>query len=719
MATPDEPLITNPGAAAQTAAMIQAIREDSDPVTGSGKANLRVKRITMADPDKAVDDVVRTVTANFTDIDAKLLTMKGQDRKTGQRLFESRHYPSLDHYMRAPEIRKRVLDRFDASALRELNDRIRSHITSDKQLREAREAGREAIDAMVKAGKVDKKLKESDFYMGLYADEVGGSSGAPRSVFPIQDTILPSTSSPSAKQQLWVDYLDMHRKSWEAATRNPIGKRICDIIPQFVLGRGLVGDIKSVPHQEAWDDFYKREHLRHRLRLFLKELLIYGEIFLRYFKRPEGLIVRSLDPSSIWDIVTNPEDFEDVFYYHQQYWISNQSPVPGAYIHPAKLVIRQIPAPEVDHYKINYVSSEKRGRSQLYAILGYLLRFKEFANDRVLLNKMRAMFALDVSVEGGAEDVSSAEQQFSTPPGPGAVLIHNSAVEVEFKNANNNANEAKTDAEMILKIIAIGAGVSEQFLGVSGASTRAGALIQTEPDVKNFETYQEILQDVLDSAWERVQAANKLPKTTERMEWSFPGLAQEDRSAKIKDIAFAESMDYITKERAATVVSKEFGFSEYDYGKEKKAIEQERSESPFITTALQQVPKQAPDPLAMADQPGLGQDLKPKGSKAMPGATDKPGVSQTGAEMGFSARNLSGRGLATTGATLDRGSFTRGGEKKSIQGQRSTSESAKPRHVWNDAARLKAAATRRANALKRREQLQPPAPTPEPDPSEE
>jgi len=80
-------------------------------------------------------------------------------------------------------------------------------------------------------------------------------------------------------------------------------------------------------------------------------------------------------------------------------------------------------------------------------------------------------------------------------------MVHNEAVTVEYKNANNNANEAKTDAEMILKIIAVGAGVSQQFLGVTDSATRAGALIQTEPDVKNFEMYQEVVEDMLMDTW--------------------------------------------------------------------------------------------------------------------------------------------------------------------------------------------------------------------------
>ena len=368
----------------------------------------------MLDPDREVDAMVSSFTPSIFDIDAKLTTVR-TDRQ-GRKLYESTHYPNLQAYMKAPSVRRRILDRFDAGALRDLNERIKDTVKSDRQLREARAAGKAAIDAMVKSGSVSKKLQESDFYMGLYADEVSGNR---YTVFPLQDTILPYTAGPSGKQQLWMDYLDPHRKAWEAATRNPLGKRICDIIPQFVLGRGLVGDIHSPEHQEAWDEFFKRNMMRRRLRVLLRELLIYGEIFLRYFNRPDGLVVRSLDPSSIWDIVTDPEDLEDVHYYHQQYTIMDTSPVPGRNIYPSKLIIRQIPADDIDHYRINYVSSEKRGRSQLYAILGYLLRFKEFVNDRILLNKMRAMFALDVSVEGGEEDVQAAEAQFQTPPGPG------------------------------------------------------------------------------------------------------------------------------------------------------------------------------------------------------------------------------------------------------------------------------------------------------------
>lgn len=650
-------MITNPNTAATVAAIRAELAEDAGPA----KPMVRVSRgYRFRDPDKQFDKMIRVVETKVTNLDAKILERRGHK-------YETVHYRSLREMMASPAVRKRIKDAFKESQLKEASERITELVESN------------------------------EFGLGLYSDETNRNS----KVFNVTDTILPSLNSPYSKQMLFADYLDMHRKCFEAATRNPIGKRIVDIIPQFVLGRGVIGHTDSEQHQEAWDEFWQRNRMKLRIKQqLLRELLIYGEIFLRYFNTREGLTVRSLDPSSIWDIVTDPDDIETVNYYHQQYVILNNSPVAGiSGLIPSTLIIRHIPGDDIDHFKINAVSSEKRGRSQLYCILGWLLRFKEFSNDRVILNKMRSMFALDVSVEGGTEELTATEEQFAQPPGPGAVLVHNKAVDVEFKNANNNANEAKTDGELLLKIIAVGAGVSEQFLGVSAAGTRAGALIQTEPDVKNFEAYQELIEEVLYRGSERVWKAKKLKSPKPEMEFTFPAIASEDRSAKLKDIAFSEAMDYITKERAASMAAREFQITNYDYHEERKLIDAERADgTQVIATGLQQVAKIAP-PEAGGEAPGLGADMVPGlGSDTAP-------LAHTSGQMGFSAKNLSGRGMSNTKATLNRSGFTRGGEKTAITNKRSSGtplrhslppeEGAQKRSGWTEKARAASLAARR------------------------
>ena len=123
------------------------------------------------------------------------------------------------------------------------------------------------------------------------------------------------------------------------------------------------------------------------------------------------------------------------------------------------------------------------------------------------------------------------------------------------------------------------------------------------------------------------------------MEFTFPAIAQEDRSAKLKDIAFTEAMDYITKERAAVMAVREFQITDYDYEEEKQRIREERGEEPVMAQGLQQMPKIATDPNAAVEQPGLGADMVPgaEATKLAPGREEKGSnpVTQTSAQMGF------------------------------------------------------------------------------------
>lgn len=603
---------------------------------------IRVKSLVKAyDPDKDLDAISRIVEAKIVDIDAKVFEGSARTHKWLSR--NRKHYRSAAQFFADKDVRKRIRESVDSSKIKDLTTQLREN-----------------------------------YLAGYYPDEM--ASGSTAKLFQMSDTILPGMMSPQAKQMTLFDVLESHRKCFEAATRNPLGKRICKIVGQFVISRGVRGSINDPEYQEAWDNFWRENRMRLRIKDILRELIIYGEIFLRYFNMRDGLVLRSLDPSTIWEIVTDEEDIEQVKYYHQQFVTTNQLIVafpPGSTPPASKLVIRQIPAADIDHFKINATSHEKRGRSELFAILAGLVRFRDFVNDRIVLNKMRAMFALDVAVDGDGAALADAEQKFETPPGSGSVLIHNSKVAVEFKNANNNANEAKTDAEMLLKLIAVGAGVSEQFLGVSYANSRASALIQTEPDVKNFEEYREIVEEILLSASRRVFKADGLEEPDHDMEFTFPSLASEDRSAKVKDIALAEAMDYFSKERAATMVAREFDVTNFNYEQEQEAIQEERALDPVMAQGFQQQQKVAPDPIELAKVEAA---LKPVtvtqgGGKGSKGAKAKGGEKKTvmyaGAQAGFPS-DIGGRGLPGTRRQLQRGKFTRGSEKTNIKKNRTS-----------------------------------------------
>jgi hypothetical protein len=133
-----------------------------------------------------------------------------------------------------------------------------------------------------------------------------------------------------------------------------------------------------------------------RLKKIRRDLSIMGEQFIRYFQEPgnpKGMLVRSLDPASIYDIITDPEDFETVFFYHQQFQTPYQLYSPqtarplGGQVAPTgatepgkatKYIIRQIDRREIDHYRINVGNSERRGRSGLYPVLGWIKRMRDY-----------------------------------------------------------------------------------------------------------------------------------------------------------------------------------------------------------------------------------------------------------------------------------------------------------------------------------------------------
>jgi hypothetical protein len=289
------------------------------------------------------------------------------------------------------------------------------------------------------------------------------------------------------------------------------------------------------------------------------------------------------------------------------------------------------------------------------------------------------MFAIDVSVEGQQRDVDAAETQFATPPGTGSVLVHNKAVEVNFKSAQAaDSTSAREDADLFLKIIAVGAGVSQSFLGVGGGEgTRAGALIQTEPDVKNFEDYQELVQTILEDAAERVfedgRERRSLPEPTPDMEVgvTFPSIAQEDRSSKLKDIGFSESMGWFSKRRAANMAADEFKQDDYDYDTEQKAIETETGDMPVISSSLQQVAKGPSDIISSQLEAEAGDTGEPVGPEAAEQIGKSTGegdaLSNVGGQLGSVIRSDATRALPSTGTNLRGKGLDRSNERKRIE----------------------------------------------------
>ena len=434
------------------------------------------------------------------------------------------------------------------------------------------------------------KLSESDWF------SMGGYPGpfAPES--PLTSNYVPLIPGPATRQQYWQDYWASSAKCFEASTHAGIGKRAVSCMVNFPLSRGVTWKFRQEKPQQVWEAFWTANRMRRRFRMIARDLSIFGEQFLRYFPARRGdpglLILRQLDPATIYEIVTDQEDVESVYFYHQQFQtrmqlfspprgnLAPQGPTPTGV---TRYIIRQIDAPEIDHYAINVVSGEARGRSDLFPVLGDLKRLRDLLTSKVIQADILTRVLGVLKANGTGADLTRVLNQVfpgGQPPPPGTFVALNDAVDlVPFEFVGGR--EVRTDFtyDEIIDSIVAGTGISRANLGLPPAAgsgtTQATAVTNETSPGKVYEERQELLDETLHDMKDRVMRAAKINGEVE-VEFIFPELAKEDRSKKLEDLEMAEGNMWISKRRAANAAAAELGFGEdYDFDEEMDAIVEE------------------------------------------------------------------------------------------------------------------------------------------------
>lgn len=469
--------------------------------------------------------------------------------------------------------------------------------------------GKEAIKKIWKENSRLKRFREADNFA---TDGNAGGAGAGSNAGLVGDDFVPLLGGPFNKQPYLYDYLRAHAYCFHEYHHHPLARAVVHITRDFVLGRGYRIDADDPKAMAIWKAFEKVNHIPEMMEDIVKEGSIYGEnmiwwlpdqeVFIGYQDAPgqepaKGLIprVRMIDPSTCWEIVTFPEDIKRVLFYQivfpTQYQIytgqSAGKPVPTS-----KFVMQQIPAGDVMHYKYNCVSNEKRGRSDLFPVLGYLKWIRDCINYKLIALKKQSAWTEDIEVQGSQADVdnltNSLESLGEFEPA-GSRFIHTAAIKRQY--LANQGRGGGTDDTMSLGISMVAAGtqipVSYFGLEKSAGQTKASAIVGTEPVAKKFERRQLEVARIIEDLWKRLQEQYGVKGAECRV--SFPEVISQDSSAKLKDIKFVEDCGYLSRESAAPLAAKELGgLDDYDYDEEKKKIAQEGDQhiEPTIASPL-------------------------------------------------------------------------------------------------------------------------------------
>lgn len=473
-------------------------------------------------------------------------------------------------------------------------------------------------ESFVKGNKRDFKMREYDAF-GRYNDQ-GFGGGL------VGQDFTPLLGGPFYKNlYYWNDYIRMHSECFYAYHFDPIAKAFMSITRDFVIGNGyeIQCDQSTRKGQVAmatWKAFEKANDLIEQIDQLTIEIGVYGETMLWWLPNNEAKIVyqlrptdtiplgiiprvRLIDPSNIIEIITYPEDISRKLAYiwltPTQYQIYTSAfdvktlGEPDEIQPTLKYIYRQIPAAQMLHYKVNAVSNEKRGRSDYFPILSYLKRLRDSVDYSLIGLQKVSAWSIDTTIDGDQADIDNyirSMNQLGTIPPAGSDFVHSKAVSRKYEGNSNAGGNMSNAFEWALSMCCAGVQIPFNYLGthLSGGSTRAGAIVQTEPVAKKMQKRQQVIKRILSDLWERLMKETGLGYVDHHI--IFPEIITADRSQKLKDLTLMEQNEWFAPATCAQMAAKEFGKQDYKYEAEMQLYQTQKPEIPAILTGPAQQP---------------------------------------------------------------------------------------------------------------------------------
>lgn len=442
--------------------------------------------------------------------------------------------------------------------------------------REARKAKSRALAAVREAMR-SRQLREDFIDQTSITDEI--TTTYDRSQFTEYTPIM---GGPFYRQLYMFDHLRMIAVSFEAYHHNPYAHRIVNVFCELTHGRGFQLSSRDPEYLEQVEEVVRQLDLRRLVFEWRRERLIYGELLLDNRKW------QSIDPSTVWDIITEPDDITKPLYYFQSYPTAYQTftgyRVPGVQdsekAAPMKYIVRQLPFDQVLHFKSECVTNEKRGRSVLFPILGWLKRHRDTANAVAVRLQLEASFIFDDTIEGSEQDVLDHLTRFSGMPVAGSVFAHTAGVKraampVMAQAATGAFREALQE---FVCIMASSVGLPKEYMNITGRSGgRAGALVGVEPVNKVVERYQLEDAEVIHSVLKIELPRRGIVYDRRMIEVIFPSVTKDVTSEVIKNVQAAEAQGYISKRTAGKMAATELNIPSYDYDEEQKQMLEDKA----------------------------------------------------------------------------------------------------------------------------------------------
>jgi hypothetical protein len=358
---------------------------------------------------------------------------------------------------------------------------------------------------------------------------------------------------------------DLARLYW---LKNPLIRREVEVQALYVFGQGMEvkaqNDSVDVVVQRFLKDQKNQSSLTSHQAWIQneRELKLSGNLFVALITDPNigRVTARCIPLYEIVDIITNPEDRNDPWYYKRAYMQATLDPATGMVVtkqeevyHPdwrytpakgemyqtigSKEVLWEQP---VYHLKTNCLGDMKFGVPEVYSELDWAKAYKRFLENWSKLVEAYARFAFSLTSRGGKQAISAAKQKIQGAIGTQSDLTSDSsdkgrptasiaAMTEGMKLETIRTQGATTsadDARRLMLMISSGSGIPEQILtGDPSTGNLATAKAMERPLELQFRNRQQLWIDTWNHILQYVViAAAKAPnyKGLDTIEYEDP-----------------------------------------------------------------------------------------------------------------------------------------------------------------------------------------------------
>ena len=422
--------------------------------------------------------------------------------------------------------------------------------------------------------------------------------------------LLPFPPGPYTRQLYLYDQWKMLARAASYYDYNPLAKSGVHIKTAFTIGTGPKVQITDESIQKDFDAFMEQNDFINRLKNYDRMLTTNGEFFGELYEKNGECKLRSIDPGTIQDIITEPRDIEEVYgyqlIYSTQYQIFGKG-ANGKQVPLSQFIYETLPPDNIIHLKINVQENEKRGRSDLLPVLDICQMFQDYLRYAVLKIIVQCAFSWDIKMMNAEQadiDAFKENEEAMFPP-PASTFVHNDNVERQAVQSTGISDSGRSRTfEELVTAFSVGILLPKEYMGVGDAGTRATAITATEPSVKVFQDRRGLWETFIRKIAFYLGAKRGVELKPSDVEVTWPEIAPEDVTKKLQNIMTLFREQWITAKRGAEMAAKEMDIRGYNFEEEMKGILKEMEDS--VMQELYNAKAEKAFSMAGLGKPGFG-----------------------------------------------------------------------------------------------------------------